>query len=222
MTKAAQKYPAASNKPIIGIVSRPQNQPFSHQSNVCGVSGERSDDAQDAYRKLLNTVSPALNQATVLHDASYDPSIDSLGNIQHAYQPTVVPVSILSDVQTAINNAGTGSGVLLLPIDWMFGSATTIIGWASTRNVLDFWFVTDWMIQNSNSSAFGGYGVSQQTSGSYLAQQFSIIFGGNWPNRVWKHVQQNDRDWKASQTRAAQANVTLNPHNPPTGPSKVP
>jgi hypothetical protein len=62
LTYAAQFYPAASNKPIVGICSHPEEEPFSGQGNVCGVSPARSDDAEDAYRNLLNTVSPQLPQ----------------------------------------------------------------------------------------------------------------------------------------------------------------
>jgi hypothetical protein len=219
---AAQAYPAATNKPIIGIVSRPQNQPFFHQANVCGASAERSDDAQKAYGNLLNTVNPALNQATVLNDPTYGPSQDSLQKIQQVYNPPVVNATTPTDVQTAINQAVPGSGLLLLPVDWMFGAADDIIQWATNRPILDFWFVTDWVVPSPNPSAFGGYGVSQQTSGHYLAQQLAITWNGNWPNPAWVHVKPNDRTWSASQTRAVQANVILNPNNPPNGPGKLP
>ena len=222
---AAGAYSAATNKPIIGIVSRPQNYSFYHQQNVCGVSAERSDDAQAVYRNFLNTVSPALNQATVLSDPNYSPSQDSLQKIQQVYDPPVVYVSTPTDVQNAINNAVAGSGVLLLPVDWMFGSANAIIGWAINRPILDFWFVTDWVMQTPNPSAFGGYGVSQETSGAYMGQQCAVTWNGSWPNPAWMHVK-NHRTWLASQTRAAQnpnyPNVTLNPVNPPAGPGKVP
>jgi hypothetical protein len=223
---AARAYPEATNKPIIGNTSHPEKQPFHNQRNVCGVSAERSDDAQKAYGNFLETVSPALNQATVLHDPNYDPSKDSLRKIRLVYDPPVVNVSTTTDVQNAINNAAAGSGILLLPVDWMFGSADAIIGWAINRRILDFWFVTDWVVQSPNPSAFGGYGVSQKTTGNYMAQQLAVTWNGNWPNPAWVHVKQNDRTWLASQTRAAQnpnyPNVKLNPNNPPTGPGKVP
>jgi hypothetical protein len=222
---AAQAYSAATNKPIIGNTSQPQNYNFSHQQNVCGVSAERSDDALDVYRHFLNTVNPALNQATVLSDPNYGPSQGSLHKIHSGnIYPPVVNVSTPADVQNAINNAVPGSGVLLLPVDWMFGSANVIIGWAINRRILDFWFVTDWVVQTPKPSAFGGYGVSQETTGAYMAQQCAVTWNGNWPNPAWMHVQ-NHRTWLASQTRAVQnpnyPNVTLNPNNPPAGPGKV-
>jgi hypothetical protein len=217
---AAQAYPAATNRPIIGNTSHPENYPFGHQGNVCGVSAERSDDALDVYRNFLNTVNPALNQATVLHDQNYGPSRDSLQKIRQVYNPPVVNVSIPTDVQNAINNAVPGSGVLLLPVDWMFGSANAIIGWAINRQILDFWFVTDWVVRTPTPSAFGGYGVSQATTGAYMGQQCAVTWNGNWPNPAWMHVQHH-RTWWASQTRAAQANLVLNPNNPPHGPGKV-
>ena len=212
VSAAAQVYPQTSNTQIIGIVSHPEEYFFQNQGNVCGASPERSDDAQKAYENLLNTVSPALDQATVLHDQNYPPSIDSLNNIQRVHGPPVVPVTP-ANIQAAINNA-EGSPVLFLPVDWMFGLAPTIIGWASNLNVLDFWFVTDWVVPSPNQSAFGGYGVSQQTSGVYLGQQFAALFKGQNPSPKWKHVQQNDRTWSASQTRATNAGVELNNDGP--------
>jgi hypothetical protein len=48
---------------------------FSKSNDVCGASAERSNDARFAYRKL-DTVNPALVQATVLYDPNYAPSQD--------------------------------------------------------------------------------------------------------------------------------------------------
>ena len=220
--EAARIYPASTRKPIIGLVSRPQHEAFHNQANVCGVSAERSDDARNAYGNLLDTVNPALTQATVLHDPNYTPSRDSLQQIQPAYNPTVVQVQNPADVQNAINAANAGSGVLLLPVDWMFASAPAIVGWASNQAVLDFWFATDWVVQSSNASAFGGYGVPQETCGHYLAQQLDVTWNGRWPNPAWVHVKPRDRVWMASQTRANNAGVRLNTNPPPRGPVIVP
>src|SRR6516165_4306191 len=145
---AAQAYPDtdANSPPIIGMCSHPEKEKFKAQKNVCGVKAGRSDDAPDAYRRLLDTVvDPPLNSATVLSDNSYTPSTDGVTNIHNGGDhPTVANVSNPNDVKNWINGANAGEGVLLLPVDWMFGAATDIIGWASNRNVLDFWLVTDW------------------------------------------------------------------------------
>ena len=221
--QAAQAYPAATQMPIIGMVSRPQDEAFSNQANVCGVSAGRSGDAHLAYRRLLDTVNPHLGTATVLNDPNHSPSQDSLADIHAAgHHPNVINVSNPDDVAHAINGANTGTGMLLLPVDWMFGAAPAIIGGASTANVLDFWFVSDWVQANPAPSAFGGYGAPQETCGGYLAQQVDAIWNGGWPNPVWLSVQHQDRVWMTSQTRAANANVQLNPNNPPAGPAKVP
>jgi hypothetical protein len=222
---AAAAYPEATNKPIIGIVSRPENYFFKNQTNVCGVSAERSNDARFAYRKLLDTVNPALVQATVLCDPNYAPSQDALQDIRQVINPDppAVGVQNATDVQNAIGQAPAGSPILLLPVDWMFGSAPNIIQWAINRPVLDFWFVTDWVAQTPVSSAFGGYGVSQEVSGRYLADQLHIYWrSGRSPNPPWTRVHPNDREWKASQTRATAAGTTLNTQSPPRGPVIVP
>jgi hypothetical protein len=105
--------------------------------------------------------------------------------------------------------------------DCILSAAPTIIGWASTRSVLDFWFVTDWVQPAPTQSAFSGYGVPQETCGHYLAQQVDVIWKGGWPNPRWLPVPHQGRVWSASQTRANNANVQLNPNNPPNGPDKV-
>ena len=104
----------------------------------------------------------------------------------------------------------------------MFGVAPQIIGWATGHNVLDFWLVTDWVQPSPSASAFGGYGVPQETSGSYLAQQVDAIWNNDWPNPVWLPVPQYERAWKASQTRALGAAKNLNNNGPPNGPEVVP
>lgn len=205
-------------QPIVGICSHPERETFSNQANVYGVSPERSDDAKDAYERLLKTVNPALpqDQVVVLHDSNYTPSEDGLDKIKQAY-PHAQDRNVHSpnDVKNVIANASPKTGVLLLAVDWMFGSARDIIGWASNKGALDFWLVTDWVVPTSNASAFGGYGVPQERSGRYLAPQLDAIWNGGQPNPRWKHVQPNDRVWKASQTRANQASVSLNTNNGP-------
>jgi len=204
-------------KPIIGMCSHPENYPFGNQNNVCGVSAGRSDDADHAYRNLLRTLDPNLPTATVLNDPNYPPSTDSVQSIHNGgNHPNVVNVSDPTAIQNWItNNANAGSGVLLLPVDWMFGAAQDIIGWTSRKKVLDFWLVTDWVQQAPTLSAFGGYGVPQEKSGHYLAQQVEAIWNGHRPSPVWRTVPQSEREWKASQTRATSAGVTLNQHGGP-------
>jgi hypothetical protein len=218
---AATQYNAASQKPIIGMVSNPHIEAFSNQTNVCGVSAGRSGDAHLIYSRLLQTVNPHLATATVLHDPNHSPSVDSLAHIHAAgYQPMVTNVTP-ANIQSTITGAPAGTGMLLLPVDWMFGAASSIIGWASARNVLDFWFVTDWVQESPAASAFGGYGVPQETSGHYLAQQVDVLWRGLTPNPVWLPVPQQDRVWMASRARANNASVHLNPNNSPAGPTKV-
>lgn len=213
---AAHAYPdtAANPTPIIGMCSNPQQYGFHNQTNVCGVSAGRSGDAHQGYRHLLRTVQPAFASATVLSDPTYTPSTDSVTDIHNGGdQPHIVNVSAPADVQNWINGANAGDAVLLLPVDWMFGAAPDIIGWASNCDVLDFWFVSDWVKPSPNQSAFGGYGVPQEASGVYLAQQLNSWWLG-LGNPGWAHVPQNQRAWQASQTRANSAHVALNAHGP--------
>jgi hypothetical protein len=220
--QAALKYPATNGTPIIGMVSDPSAEVFYTQRNVCGVSAGRSGDAASAYSHLLDTVRPRLASAVVLHDSNHSPSVDSVKVIHAAgHVPTIKDVHTPADVQQAIA-ASAGSGMLLLPVDWMFGVAPQIIGWATGHNVLDFWLVTDWVQPSPSASAFGGYGVPQETSGSYLAQQVDAIWNNDWPNPVWLPVPQYERAWKASQTRALGAAKNLNNNGPPNGPEVVP
>jgi hypothetical protein len=221
VTAAAVAYPEDTNMPIIGIVSRPRNYFFYDQGNVCGVSAERSNDARFAYRKLLDTANPALARATVLYDPNYAPSQDALQDIRRVINPDPPSIKVqnAADVQTAIGQLPASSAILLLPVDWMFGSASLIIGWAIARPVLDFWFVTDWVVPTPTASAFGGYGVSQEVSGRYLAAQLEIYWrSGRSPNPSWTNVVPNDRTWQASQTRATGASITLNTQSSPRGP----
>jgi hypothetical protein len=219
MRAAAAKYASAPPK-IIGIVSHPEVEDFSNQPNVCGVRAKRSQAAHDCYQKLLNSFSPPLNTATVLHATTYDPSKDSIKKLDDAGDsPTVVRVSNLNDVQSAIGGMAQGTGVLLLPVDWFFGAAMDIIGWARTQKVFDFWSVTDW-VKSDTSGAFGGYGVPQVTSGIYLAEQLHKAWNAGLPNPVWLPVRNSDFEWKVSQAVADDVGggVTLNTSGTPNGP----
>src|SRR5215218_1088826 len=154
---AAQAYPPPSPKQIIGIVSQPKGLlPGNVRSRAFGASAGRINDARFAYRSLLNSVTPALTDAdvTVLHDNTYAPSVDALNDIQEPYDPTrVIAVHNPTEVVNAINNTiPPNSGVLLLPVDWMFGSATQIIQAAINRPVLDFWLITDRVVPTPPSA----------------------------------------------------------------------
>lgn len=202
--------------PIVGIVSDYQRESFG--GNVCGVSAQRSQQARQCYEHLLRTVVPGLNKAYVLHDPNYDPSKDSLRNITGGHHPDVVNVSSPSDIQREIGNMPQGSGLLLLPVDWFFGAAEHIIGWARAQKLLDFWPVTDW-VRSTPPSAFGGYGAPQERCGELLAERVASVWDGTMPARLWVHVDSSDFVWRASEAVARALGVTLS--SAPNGPEHV-
>jgi hypothetical protein len=201
--------------PMIGIVSNQGG----YGANVCGVSGQRPQNARRSYDKLLLTI-PGLPRVHILHKPGYPPSDDSLRAIQNG-GPLGVPVAVVpvaapygdAEIRAAIDGINTPGALLILPVDSFFAAADRIIGWAhaNANRLPDFWPVTDW-VRHALPSALGGYGASQHRCGQLLADKIHSIWesGGHIPNPRWTIItSQQNFSWHASVAAAHDLGVTL-------------
>jgi hypothetical protein len=202
-------------RPIIAIVSNAKDVGI-YADNVCGVSGKRSQYGRDYYEKFVATIAnPALTKVYVLVKEGYPPCLDALRQIEKSNVgpgPTVVNVPNASDIESTIVNLDKNSGgLLVLPADWFFAEPQHITDVARLQQLPDFWPVTDW-VNSSDSSAIGGYGVSQQRCGELLGEQIAEVWKNGVPKgagKRWLFVKDSDREWKASKNAADSLNITL-------------
>jgi len=157
---------------IVGMTSD-----TSRPANVTGVSAQRPQIARQLYVKFLQSLRDGLDNVYILHKAGYPPSDDSLHNIHDGIPVPVGAPYGQAEIRAAINGIAVDGqgGLLVLPVDYFFAYAPDIVGWAQSKGLPDFWPVHDW-VDNTASSAFGGYGVSQFRCGQLLADLMHQIF----------------------------------------------
>jgi ABC-type uncharacterized transport system substrate-binding protein len=205
--------------PIVGVASEQTAEQFDKTANICGVNAQRIQIARDYYDKFLATTIPALQTIYVLHRVGNTASTKSLANIKKtALTAPLVELDVTTapgqDMQTLIKGipTGKGAGLLVLPVDLFFGSATDINGWASSISVPVFWPVRDWV-----GPAIGGYGVSQEPSGELMGKQVQYIL--EHPNQIpqgqdrWVTAPVSYRKWAASKAAAKSLNLKLAKHS---------
>lgn len=212
---AAARY--ETDRPIVAIVSDYKGMGIK-ASNVCGISGQRSQFGKEYYRRFNATIkSPQLTKIYVLVKEGYPPALDTLRDIESinpSIDPTVVNVPTAGAIQETIGGLKEGSGgLLVLPADWFFALAqpTKIPLWARQKKLPDFWPVTDWL-NNSKSSALAGYGVSQKKCGELLGGRIAEIWSNNDnipSGNKFPAVKTQDCNWQASAAAAADLGITL-------------
>ena len=202
-------------RPIVAIVSDPKGMGIK-ASNICGISGQRSQFGNEYYRKFDATVaSPRLTTIYVLVKEGYPPALDTLRDIDRinpSIDPTVVNVPTAEVIEETIMGLPLGSGgLLLLPADWFFAQPQKITNWARRQMLPDFWPVTDW-VNNTASSALSGYGVPQKKCGELLGRRIAEIWNNNGnipPGIKFPAVQRRDIVWQASEAAATALRIRL-------------
>jgi ABC-type uncharacterized transport system substrate-binding protein len=203
-----------STIPIIGMASTHTGYP----NNVCGVSARRSQIGRQYYDRFLATVPNLQTSGGTVHILSrhgYPPSDSALQSIMQGAHPVPIqdkPVAAPygdAEIQSVINGiAGTG-GLLVLPVDYFFAAAGTIIATAQAKLLPDFWPVTDW-VQHNLPSALAGYGVSQFRCGQLLGDKINDIFNNNTPSPRWTEViSAQNYSWVGSDAAAANLKIAL-------------
>jgi hypothetical protein len=216
--------------PVVGVVSDPKGEGWTvlpYTSYVCGVKANRFQLARECYDYFLQTV-PDLTTVYALYKTGYPPSANALWNINNTRPvPAVAPngtdprfdLTQVTDAQLLINISNlnlTGTynnaGIFVLPIDRCFGLAQSIINAAQNANIPTFWPVTDW-VNTNNSSALGGFGVSQETCGEKMGKQIGHIFKNSnaVPTGIkqFLHFAPKDMTWLASGQAAQAIGITL-------------
>ena len=222
--------------PVVGVVSYPKGEGWTvapYTQYVCGVRASRFQLARQCYDYFLDTV-PSLTTVYALYKTGYGPSDNALTNISATLPPPAVPLigdnanfdlAQVTDAQLLTNignlnatGAYNNTGIFVLPIDRCFGLAQQIINAAQAAYIPTFWPVTDWVNIN-NSSALGGFGISQETCGERMGDQVSHIFKN--ANAVptglkqYRHFAPKDMTWLASSQAAQTIGITL-PDDVPT------
>jgi hypothetical protein len=222
--------------PVVGVVSYPKGEGWTaapYTQYVCGVRASRFQLARQCYDYFLDTV-PSLTTVYALYKTGYRPSDNALTNISATLPPPAVPLigdnanfdlAQVTDAQLLTNignlnatGAYNNTGIFVLPIDRCFGLAQQIINAAQAAYIPTFWPVTDWVNIN-NSSALGGFGISQETCGERMGDQVSHIFKN--ANAVptglkqYRHFAPKDMTWLASSQAAQTIGITL-PDDVPT------
>jgi hypothetical protein len=196
---AANVFPAASNQPIVGIVSEPSIERagtpaapggiFDTLTNICGISAQRSQTSDACYERFLRAV-PTLRTVHVLHMPNYGPSERALTLVRNAVAPPqqldVVNLRDAAHLMQDLNplpqqdpDSATNHGVLVLPIDVCLGHAQEIIDFVQQGKGMPAFFpVPDW-VRSDASGAFGAYGLSQRQCGMLMAERVQAIWANN-------------------------------------------
>jgi ABC-type uncharacterized transport system substrate-binding protein len=201
--------------PIVGVFSNPTAEGFDKESNVCGVNAQRIQNARHYYDRFIETIEPTLRAVYVLHRVGNTASNGCLAVLKKggAFK---VPVAILDvatapnhDIKTLINRVPTGSGLLVLPVDLFFGSASYIFQSAQARSLPVFWPTPDGV-----PPAVASYGISQYDCGQLMGAQVKYILdnGGKIPQSADRFVTANNPKWVASTAVAKALNVELRKH----------
>jgi ABC-type uncharacterized transport system substrate-binding protein len=248
VVRYAQQYnntPAMAANPIgiVGVVSDPQQENFYNDPHICGFSAQRHQAAARVFRKFVESVSPNLTTVVLLHKAKYNPSQEALKHItdEGANSPRVnlVPLSVNTpaDITRALHNLPIQpqlTGVLVLPVDMFFAKGDDIftlvqhtgIGNTLTQYMPTFFFAPDWVRNTSGltpdaaaaASAFGAYGVPQETCGFKMADMVYLVLTTAIPANPasrWTHAVANDFVWIVNTTVAEWLGLTPNPNVPP-------
>jgi hypothetical protein len=147
------------------------------------------------------------------------PAVPLIGDNANFDLAQVTDAQLLTNIGN-LNATGAynNTGIFVLPIDRCFGLAQQIINAAQAAYIPTFWPVTDWVNIN-NSSALGGFGISQETCGERMGDQVSHIFKN--ANAVptglkqYRHFAPKDMTWLASSQAAQTIGITL-PDDVPT------
>jgi hypothetical protein len=207
--------------PVVAIVSDPKREQVHRRTNICGISGRRSQTARECFESFLATV-PELEEIYVLHKNGYNPSEDALQRIQKAAKGVVkiTPNAITSSSDIGMA-AGTWNertktqkatkGVLVLPVDVLLGAAEQIIGLAQDKYLPTFFPVTDW-VKPTTPSALGGYGASQYRCGELMAKAVAHIWenydsANRIPDPRWEFI--STMEWVTSPAAAEYLGITL-------------
>jgi hypothetical protein len=236
VVRYARQYNTTLANPlnIVGIVSDPQQEGFYNDPNVCGFSARRHQTAALILRNFVNSVIPNLTTVVLLHKQKYNPSAQALSHIvdEAGNSPRInlVPLSVKTpaEIIPALHSLPTQpplTGVLVLPADMFFAKGDDIIkriqqdgiGTTVTQFMPTFFFATDW-VQPGLQSAFGAYGVPQDTCGFKMADMVNLALTTGVPaNPVhrWAHAVDGDFQWLVNTTVAANLGLTPNPQVPP-------
>jgi hypothetical protein len=169
-----------TTKPIVAIVSDPVSEGLVTRDNVCGVSAGRDRLASSqlkVFRKRHQNLKDG--KVFVLHRQGYPPSDRSRAWLDNRVVLKAVGdtqqnlMDVIAEIVADTTVANDHKGVLVLPADRFFGSAADIIN--STQNIRTFWSTPDFPVMNS----FGGFGISQNLCGRYLAERVATI----WTNQ---------------------------------------
>jgi ABC-type uncharacterized transport system substrate-binding protein len=222
---------------------------FASDANICGYSAQRHQTAASVFRNFVNSVIPNLTTVVVLHKANYNASAQALKHIaDDAADPNkprinlvTVPVSRSADITSALHSLPIQPqlcGVLVLPADMLFAKGNDIIGLVQSNGIgttltqfmPTFFFATDWVrrtpqgltpVEAAAASAFGAFGVPQQTCGQYMAAMVDYVLkNGATPGNRWVYAilpnggNLGDFEWVVNTTVAAYLNQKPNPQVP--------
>jgi len=220
VVQAAQN--ATQSIPIVANVSEPQGDKVRQASNICGVSGRRSQTAGECFERFLATV-PTLKKVMVLHNPNYGPSNRAWDLVQAAANKRGVSASpvlvksradiekMLAEMEARDIQKPAEIGVQVLPVDFCLGAAPRIIEVAQQqKNLPTFFPVTDWVKQDP-PSALGGYGVPQRRCGELMSEHVEQIL---WRNAAVSGLGHKDAppdafEWVASRAAAKALNIVL-------------